>query len=52
MAETDLELLDAARAGDRASLERLLERHQAQIYRFGMKLCRDPEDAKDVCKTR
>jgi RNA polymerase sigma-70 factor (ECF subfamily) len=46
--ETDQELLAAARAGDRAALEALLDRHQAQIYRFGMKMCRDPEDAKDV----
>jgi RNA polymerase sigma-70 factor (ECF subfamily) len=29
-------------------LETLLERHEAQVYRFGMKMCRDPEDAKDV----
>src|SRR6187397_2698189 len=34
--------------GDRQALEALLERHQAQVYRFGMKMCRDPEDAKDV----
>ena len=26
----------------------LLDRHQPQIYGFGMKMCRDPEDAKDV----
>lgn len=45
---TDSELLEAARSGDRASLEDLLERHQAQVYRFGMKMCRDPEDARDV----
>jgi RNA polymerase sigma-70 factor (ECF subfamily) len=44
----DAELLEAARTGDRRSLEELLERHQAQVYRFGMKMCRDPEDAKDV----
>src|SRR5215470_15526196 len=44
----DDELLAAARAGDAAALEELLERHQAQVYRFGMKMCRDPEDAKDV----
>lgn len=30
------------------ALEALLERHQAQVYRFGMRMCRDPEDAKDV----
>ena len=26
----------------RPALETLLERHQAQVYRFGMKMCRDP----------
>lgn len=45
---SDTELLDAARNGDKAALEALLERHQAQVYRFGMKMCRDPEDAQDV----
>ncbi len=46
--EADDLLLERARAGDREAIEALLERHQAQIYRFGMKMCRDPEDAKDV----
>jgi RNA polymerase sigma-70 factor (ECF subfamily) len=45
---TDPELLHAARAGDPAALDQLLQRHQAQIYRFGMKMCGNPEDAKDV----
>ena len=45
---TDQQLVDGARAGDRASLERLLERHERQVYRFGLKMCRDPEAAKDV----
>src|SRR5574342_169891 len=44
----DSELLEAARRGDADSLEALLARHQAQVYRFGMKMCRDPEDARDV----
>lgn len=50
MAEStsDEQLLAAARAVDKQALEALLERHQAQVYRFGMKMCRDPEDAKDV----
>jgi len=45
---SDEALLAAARGGDRQALERLLERHQAEAYRFGMRMCRDPEDAKDV----
>ena len=46
--EAEQLLLEAARSGDAQALEQLLERHQAQVYRFGMKMCRDPEDAKDV----
>ena len=45
---TDEELVEGARAGDRAALERLLARHERQVYRFGLKMCRDPEAAKDV----
>jgi len=45
---SDERLLAAARSGDRQALETLLERHQPRVYRFGMKMCRDPEDAKDV----
>jgi len=48
MEPNDQTLLDAARSGDRAALERLLTRHQSRVYRFGLKMCRDPEDAKDV----
>src|SRR5215216_2619160 len=46
--DDDLQLLERARAGQQDALEQLLERHQSQVYRFGMKMCRDPEDAKDV----
>jgi RNA polymerase sigma-70 factor (ECF subfamily) len=48
-APTDDELLEAVRTrNDRAALEALLERHAPAIWRFGMKMCRDLEDAKDV----
>jgi RNA polymerase sigma-70 factor (ECF subfamily) len=48
-ARTDDELLEAVRTrNDRGALEALLERHEPAIWRFGMKMCRDPEDAKDV----
>ncbi len=46
--QADTRLLEAARGGDAKALETLLERHQEQVYRFGMKMCRDPEDARDV----
>jgi hypothetical protein len=26
----------------------LIARHQGRVYRFGLKMCGDPEDAKDV----
>ncbi len=45
---TDAELLAAARRGDAEALDSLLARYQARIYRFGMKMCRDPADAEDV----
>lgn len=46
--ESDAELVSAAQRGDREALGRLLERHQAKVYRFGMRMCRGEEDAKDV----
>jgi RNA polymerase sigma-70 factor (ECF subfamily) len=48
MPTNDTELLTAARAGDRAALERLLQRHQNRVFRFGMKMCGGEDDAKDV----
>ncbi|BDG10515.1 sigma-70 family RNA polymerase sigma factor [Anaeromyxobacter paludicola] len=48
MERDDERLLAEAREGRREALEELLERHQRRIYRFGLKMCRDEEDAKDV----
>jgi len=48
MDPTDDALLAAFRSGDEGALARLLERHAPAVYRFGVKMCRDPEDAKDV----
>lgn len=45
---TDAAVLDAARSGDRAAIEELLAREQARIYAFGLKMCGNPEDARDV----
>src|SRR5512140_644312 len=46
--DSDQDLIAAARGGDRGALERLLVRHQDKVFRFGMRMCRGEEDAKDV----
>lgn len=48
MPEVTRDLVEAARAGDPEALDTLLRRYQPQIYRFGMKMCRRPEDAQEV----
>ncbi|MGC4116408.1 MAG: sigma-70 family RNA polymerase sigma factor [Myxococcales bacterium] len=45
---SDQTLIDAAKAGDRKALGALLERYQGSVWRFGMKMCSDPEDAKEI----
>lgn len=45
---SDEQLIEAARAGDRQAVAELLSRHEAQIYRFGLRMCRDREDAREV----
>lgn len=47
---TDASLIAAAQSGDRAALERLLVRWQPRILRFGVKMCGQPEDARDVAQ--
>ena len=41
-------ILAAARAGDPDALDALLRQYQPRIYRFGLRMCRDEEDARDV----
>jgi RNA polymerase sigma-70 factor (ECF subfamily) len=48
--DADAALLDSARAGDRAALDELLSKYERRIFRFGMSMCRDEEDAKDVAQ--
>lgn len=47
---TDEELLAAARLGDTAALETLLVRYQPQLYRFGLRMCGNVDDAGDVAQ--
>lgn len=41
-------LIEAAQRGDGEALDALLTQYQAQIYRFGLRMCRNPQDAQDV----
>lgn len=47
---TESSLVDAARRGDRDALSRLLEAHQQRVFGFGVKMCGDVEDAKDIAQ--
>lgn len=47
---TEPALLAAARRGDRAALSELLALHQQRVFGFGVKMCGDPEDARDVAQ--
>jgi RNA polymerase sigma-70 factor (ECF subfamily) len=48
MEAADNDLLNDLQRGDDHAIEELLQRYQSKIYRYGMKMCRNPEDAKDV----
>lgn len=48
MPHSEEQLIDAARAGDTKALEALLALYAPSVLRFGLKMCRDSEDAKDV----
>ncbi|HEY3351951.1 MAG TPA: sigma-70 family RNA polymerase sigma factor [Polyangia bacterium] len=41
-------LLDRARQGDRRALDTLLVQLQPSVYKFGLKMCRDDETAREV----
>jgi RNA polymerase sigma-70 factor (ECF subfamily) len=43
-------LVQAARGGDRSALNALAEQHQQRVFGFGMKMCGDAEDAKEVAQ--
>ncbi|HAX68026.1 MAG TPA: RNA polymerase subunit sigma-24, partial [Anaerolineae bacterium] len=40
--------IDALRAGDRAEFARLVDAYSAPIYRLGLKMLGNPQDAEDV----
>ena len=48
MPRTDADLISAAKAGDASALEEVLERHEKQIFRFGLRMCGSEDDAREV----
>ena len=48
MARSDEQLLEAARGGDDDALEALLARHEQRVFRFGLRMCGNEDDARDV----
>ena len=48
MERTDVDLVAAARGGDRAAVEELLARYQPSIYRFGLRMCGNEDAAREV----
>lgn len=45
---SDAELVTAARGGDRRAADELLTRYEPRIYRFGLRMCANEDDARDV----
>lgn len=45
---TEEDLLSRAQSGELAALDEILARHQARIFRYGVRMCGDVEDARDV----
>jgi RNA polymerase sigma-70 factor (ECF subfamily) len=41
-------LLDAARSGDRDALDALVTRYEPHVYRFGLAMCHNEDDAREV----
>jgi RNA polymerase sigma-70 factor (ECF subfamily) len=41
-------LITASRRGDSTALDELVRTHQARVYSFAMRMCRNVEDAKDI----
>lgn len=44
----DYDLLTSARDGDQKAFEKIVRRHQKQVYNLALKLLGSPEDAEDV----
>jgi RNA polymerase sigma-70 factor (ECF subfamily) len=48
--QTDEQLVEAYRAGDRAAFDELVHRHLPSVYRFAYSYCRNNDDAQDAAQ--
>ena len=48
MKSADADLVERAKNGDRAALEKLVLRHQAWIYNIAVRMVFQPQDAEEV----
>ena len=48
MNDPDRALVERAQRGDSAALDELLARHEQQVYRFGLRMCGNVEDAREI----
>ena len=46
--DADLELITAINAGEKKRFAELVGRYQDKLYNFGLRLCRDVQDAEDL----
>lgn len=46
--QTDAELVARVKQGDGKAMDQLLARHENKIYRFGLRMCGNEDDARDV----
>src|SRR5260370_2123809 len=45
---TDKQLLEHAQGGDSRAIDELLAKHERQLFRYGLRMCGNEEDARDV----
>ena len=48
MTRTEPELIEAARAGDTDAADELLSQHEQKLFRFGLRMCGNEDDAREV----
>ena len=48
MQRPERELIEAARGGDGEAIDELLALHERKLFRFGMRMCGNEEDAREV----